>query len=135
MELRGRQEDAGEEYEESRRGWCVGSEAFRKELLAAASGRAGPNHYGAAKRESDLAKAERLVAGRAGGTGLAEEDLARRLKGDKEKVKLARQLRKETTVTLAWVAQRLRMGSWTYVADADLCGRKTKYKRLGLTLA
>ena len=37
--------------------------------------------------------------------------------GDKEKVKLARRLRAETTMTLRWIADRLRMGSWTYVSN------------------
>ena len=39
-----------------------------------------------------------------------------RRKGDKGKVKLARRLREQTTMTLAWIAQRLCMGSWTYTA-------------------
>ena len=32
-------------------------------------------------------------------------------KGDIEKVKLAARLRRETLVTVAWIAERLRMGS------------------------
>jgi len=32
-------------------------------------------------------------------------------------VRIARRLRGETTMTLKWIAQRLRMGSWTYVAN------------------
>ena len=38
-------------------------------------------------------------------------------KGDAGKVKLARQLRAETTMTLRWIAKRLQMGSWTYVSN------------------
>ncbi len=34
----------------------------------------------------------------------------------KQKVELARLLREETTLTLAWIAQRLSMGSWGYVS-------------------
>jgi hypothetical protein len=37
-------------------------------------------------------------------------DLARRRKGDGQKVKLALRLRQETTMTLRWTAQRLNMG-------------------------
>ena len=29
----------------------------------------------------------------------------------------ARRLRRETTMTLKWIAQRLQMGSWTYVSN------------------
>ena len=45
-------------------------------------------------------------------------------KGDKEKVALARRLRAETTMTLRWIADRLQMGSWTYVSN--LLHEKTK---------
>jgi hypothetical protein len=48
---------------------------------------------------------------------LAENELSERRKGDKEKVKLARRLRSETTMTLGWIAGQLRMGSWTYVSN------------------
>jgi len=41
----------------------------------------------------------------------------RRRKGDRHKVALARRLRAETTMSLAWVAERLRMGSWSYVSN------------------
>ena len=44
-------------------------------------------------------------------------DLQTRRKGDPQKVILARRLREETTMTLKWIAQRLQMGSWTYVSD------------------
>jgi hypothetical protein len=43
--------------------------------------------------------------------------LSERPKGDKAKVKLARQLREQTTMTLRWIADRLQMGSWTYVSN------------------
>ena len=40
-----------------------------------------------------------------------------RPKGDKGKVRLARRLRKETTMSLKWIARELNMGSWTYVSN------------------
>ena len=49
--------------------------------------------------------------------GWDEKELALRRKGDEGKVKLARRLRAQTTMTLAWIAQRLCMGSWTYTAN------------------
>ena len=39
-----------------------------------------------------------------------------RRKGDPAKVELALRLRQETSVSLKWIANRLRMGSWTYVS-------------------
>ena len=116
MELR-RAEEEPEDYERVRRGWCLGSDEFRQELLDTVQGRAGANHYGADRQESSAQYAERLVADGLKKLGWNEKELALRRKGDKEKVKLARRLRKETTMTLAWIAQRLRMGSWTYTAN------------------
>jgi hypothetical protein len=39
-----------------------------------------------------------------------EEDLAQRSKGEAGKVDLDRRLRAETTMTLAWLAPRVKMG-------------------------
>ena len=54
---------------------------------------------------------------KAGRQEFAERMERRRRKGDAGKVKLARRLRGETTMTLAWIARRLKMGAWTYVAN------------------
>jgi hypothetical protein len=37
--------------------------------------------------------------------------------GEARKVELGRLLREETTMTLARIAQRLRMGSWGYISN------------------
>ena len=47
--------------------------------------------------------------------GWEEADLGTRRKGGKQKVMLARRLRQEATMSLKWIAQRLQMGSWSYV--------------------
>jgi len=38
-------------------------------------------------------------------------ELGQRRKGDAQKLKLARRLRQETTMTLNWIAERLNMGT------------------------
>ncbi|MDB6016210.1 MAG: hypothetical protein JWR19_699, partial [Pedosphaera sp.] len=43
--------------------------------------------------------------------GWTERDLAQRPKGDGQKLKLARRMRAETTMTLHWIANRLNMGA------------------------
>ncbi len=48
--------------------------------------------------------------------GWEKGDLQRRRKGDMGKVTTERRLRRETTMSLKWIAQRLRMGSWDYVS-------------------
>ena len=47
---------------------------------------------------------------------MGRDDVGARRKGDAGKVALAERLRRETTVTLAWVANRLPMGAKTYLA-------------------
>ena len=116
MERR-RLEEQRADYHQLRRGWCLGSEEFRKELLAWATERVGPNQYGAERRESGQEKAQRIVGEELKRLGWEETELARRRKGDEEKVRVAQRLRRETTMTLAWTAQRLKMGSWTYVSN------------------
>jgi hypothetical protein len=49
--------------------------------------------------------------------GWDEPELPGRRKGDPQKVKLAGRLRRETTLSLKWVAKRLPMGSWTCVSN------------------
>jgi hypothetical protein len=46
-----------------------------------------------------------------------EKDLLGRRKGDPQKVRLAARLRRETTVTLEWIAARLGLGAPTHVAN------------------
>jgi len=41
-----------------------------------------------------------------------EAVLGQSAKGDPEKVKLAMRLRKETLMTVAWIAERLQMAAW-----------------------
>ena len=49
--------------------------------------------------------------------GWPEKELRGRAKGHSGKVAVARRLRQETTMSLKWIAQRLQMGSWTYVSN------------------
>jgi len=62
-------------------------------------------------------KAERIVKEEIERLGWAEEELRARRKGHRAKVRLARRLRQETTMSLKWIAQRLHMGSWTCVSN------------------
>jgi len=114
METRRRQEGGDEEWEAIRRGWFFGADALKQELLAQMSEHVGAQHYGAERQESGEAKAERLVLEELKKLRWTKDDLAQRRKGDSGKVRIARRLRQETTMTLAWIAQRLNMGVWTH---------------------
>ena len=116
MELR-RSEEARTDYRSVRRGWYLGSEEFAKELIAAAVGRVGPSHYAERRRETEQEKAEGIVREELKRAGWQESDLPTQPKGARPKVATALRLRKETTLTLRWIADRLEMGSWTYVSN------------------
>jgi hypothetical protein len=49
--------------------------------------------------------------------GWGRVDLASRAEGVSEKVAIAARLRKETTMTVQWIATRLNMGTWTLVSN------------------
>lgn len=111
MEARRRAEENPETWAPLRRGWCFGEEAFRKELRAQVSERRGAHHYGAELQEGEEEKAERLVREELARQPWTESDLAEKPKTDRLKARLALRLRRETTMTLAWIARRLKMGS------------------------
>jgi hypothetical protein len=122
MELRRAVELDGE-WKAVRRGWCLGGKGFREELLAGMREQTGLNHGGEERREAEEAWAEKLLAKALQRQGWTTEDLARRRKGDAVKVKLARRLRQETTMTLNWIAKQLNMGTAGSLANLM---RKTK---------
>ena len=116
MEQRRLQEE-GADYQHLRRGWFLGSDDFRKELLAIAGRKPTPTHGPMLSRETDHDQAARIIRDGLKQLGLKESDLPNLPKGAAPKVKLARQLRRETTLTLKAIASSLHMGSWTYVSN------------------
>ena len=94
-----------------RKGWCLGSRSFRDGLLQQISRRVGLHHYGDELREAAELLAERLVAEDLATRGWTESDLIRRRKGDPEKLAMGHRLRRETTMTVSWIATRLHMGT------------------------
>jgi len=117
MEDRRRPEGDGSQWAPIRRGWFFGKKALKEELLAKASQHVGAQNYGAERQETEEAKAERLVVEELAALGWDGDELSRRRKGDPDKVRIARRLRRETTMTLGWIARRLGMGVWTYVSN------------------
>lgn len=114
MEAR-RAAETGADYKRVRRGWCLGKESFRKELLGQMKERLGAEHYGAERQETAEAQAEGIVAEELKRQRWREEDLGQRSKGDAVKVALAARLRAETVMTVKWIAERLQMGAPGYV--------------------
>ncbi len=107
--------EAGADYKTLRRGWCLGTESFRKELLEQMKERMGAEHYGAERQETVQEHAEGIVVEELKRRSWGEEELDQRAKGDAQKVAMAVRLRAETAVTVRWIAERLRMGAPGYV--------------------
>ena len=69
------------------------------------------HHSGELHRASADAKAERIVAEELKRNGWAETDLAARRKNDPLKLEIAARLRRETTLPLRAIAQRVKLGT------------------------
>ena len=118
MEARRAEEMDEESLEVMRKAWCLGSEQFKKELLAQMHESFGAHHGGEEREESCAALAERLLESELKRLGWTKEQLANRRKGDARKARVAQRLREETTMTLAWIADQLSMGSASTVAQS-----------------
>ena len=127
MEQRSRQETPRSDWKAVERGWCLGDKEFKEELLAQMRERRG-DHYGPELREADRLHAEGLVREELSRRGWEEAELERRRKGDPEKVAIAWRLRQQSTMTLKWIAQRLKMGAWTHVSNCLVQKRKEQEK-------
>ena len=102
-----------------RRGWCFGSEQFREALLEKLKSPESParaNCGRAITKSHDEREAGRLVAIGLAQLGIEAEDLRRLPKGSAEKIALATVVKQRTSVTNAWLAERLNMGAATRVS-------------------
>ena len=104
-------EDDGAQWVPLRRGWCLGNEDFRQQALARMEGRLGASHAGELRKQASEAKAEGIITAELPRLGWTEADLDKRHKSDPGKLALAARLRRETTLPMKWMAQRLQMGT------------------------
>ena len=74
--------------------------------------RIGATNNGAERRETEEAKAQRMVER----LGWTEKGLQEARKGDKRRLRPEVRLRRATTIRLKWIAEQLAMGSWTNVS-------------------
>ena len=125
LETRRAQED-GDEFKAIRRGWCLGSDMFRKELLESVGAGASEPYRADARRETTEEKARRILNEELDKLGWTGAELAKRAKGDVRKVRMARRLRAETAATLKWIANELHMGTWTHVSNLLSGGKQTE---------
>ena len=88
-----------------------------KHLLDRLEGKLGEGHRATERVETERQKAERIVAQELERRKITGKDLRLLRKGDAIKVEVAQRLRKETTVSLKWIAARLEMGTWTHLSN------------------
>lgn len=93
------------------RGWCLGSEGFKRQMLLRMEGGLGEHHSGELHRQAAEAKAERIVAAELRRLGWREGDLESRRKNDPDKLEIAARLRRETTLSVKDIATRMHLGT------------------------
>jgi putative transposase len=111
MEAQRHQETDEEALRAMRRGWYLGSNNFREQLLQQMDGKLGHNHAGTLHQESAQARAERIVAEELHRLGWDKAQLAARPKSDPAKLALAARLRRETTLPLKSIAALAHLGT------------------------
>jgi REP element-mobilizing transposase RayT len=111
MERRRLEETDPESLKALQRGWCLGSEGFRRQMLLRMEGKLGDHHAGELHRASAEAKAEVIIAEELRRHRCAEADLQARRKSDPIKLEIAARLRRETTLTIRAIAERVGLGS------------------------
>jgi len=125
LEERRSEETAKTNWKSVERGWCLGGKQFKEGLLARMR-KHGGDRYGPESRAAEALRAERLARQELKRRGWTGAELARRRKGDPQKVQIAWRLRSQTTMTLEWIAQRLKMGTWTHVSNCLLRKRRAE---------
>lgn len=119
MERRCREESDPEMLKTVRRGWCLGSEVFKREMLGRMTGKLGEHHAGELIEEVAKAKADGILAEELQRRCWGEEELARRSKSDPDKLEIAARLRRETTLSIKAIAARVQLGT-SKAANAKL---------------
>ena len=102
-----------------KRGWILGGDEFRDrilEMLEGGGGGGGSASDRALRRDHGIRRAEALLAKGLEFAGLLESDLARLPKGDWCKRVIGHVLKQKTSVPLAWLGERLRMGSESHTS-------------------
>ena len=94
-----------------RRGWYLGSEQFKEQMLELMEGKLGGSHSGELHRETAEQRANRIIAEELARRGWPESELATRRRSDPGKLASAARLRSETTLPTKWIGARVQIGT------------------------
>lgn len=115
-----------------RRGWKFGAEDFVERLAEvgkAITGKQG-SHLSEEREETMEAKAHGVIRSYLAEGKIGKEDFLKLKKGDPKKVQLAAKLRRETTMTMAWIGRELNAGVpqtlWKALWAANIKGDVTR---------
>ena len=100
-----------------REGLRFGGEDFLEQLIERVELKLGEGHGRKERLETGEQKAERIVCEELERLKWRESDISKESKGRPQKVEIARRIREETTMSLKWIAIRLKMGGWKHVAN------------------
>lgn len=107
-----------ESWKAFREGWYVGNTEFRKGLLDRLEDQRTAQSRGLIWKASDEHQAEKLIEHSLQKLGWLDSELARLPKTDPQKLFIARELRRETTMPIRWIAERLKMGTRNTLRNA-----------------
>jgi len=99
-----------------RSGWRIGAEDFCDWLAEKLARRGRRDERAKERRETDAALAEAIVQRELAKVRWREIDLAQHPKGHPLKTNIARRLRSESSMSRQWIADRLKMGSPSYLS-------------------
>ena len=88
----------------------------------------GEHHSGRLRHESAEARAERIIAEELKRLRWKATELKDRPKSDADKLAVAARLRRETTLTIRQIAERLHLGSWKSLNNKLYLAGKMKNK-------
>lgn len=107
-------QEVDERWMKIRRGWCLGSDEFRNEMIelldGSMEGKRRDSFCGDEVKQHDLLEAERLFNDGILKLNLFESDLSSFRKSDPRKKVIAWLIRKQTSVRNEWISRRLSMG-------------------------
>ena len=112
---------ADENWQRIRRGWVLGGDGFRREMLdrldAAMNKGKRDSYSGEEVQTHDECQAEALILAGMDKLGLQESNLASMIMNSPEKYALAWLARRHTAVRNGWIKQRLQMGKATNFSE------------------
>jgi putative transposase len=110
-----RQEGPMPEWNLLREGWRVGEKDFLSRLAEQFVIETAEHHSGQVRRESEIEKAQRLISEKLALVGWDRAQLPKEPKGHPMKIRIAQEMREQSTMSVKWIATELSIGSWTYL--------------------